>query len=221
MFIVILMNILIYREVRTGEKLAHEKHIDHHAKHGSVDDVLMGTVSRSKGKHTSVRIDNGHKRRRTGNFASSFFGFSAFDLGTFENNESTTRLSVQMTLPEMVVDKLKTLMERKNGKEDNKDDNGLNTKVSTVSVKSADVQHVLEVVEDYPSAARQYASTYRFGARIIINQCLAYTGAFVLVWTFPSINRVVQHKMNQNYFPLLLLQCIFEPLQVRTRSLEF
>jgi hypothetical protein len=213
MFMVIVINIVIYREVRNGEKLAHEKHLKHHAKHGSVDDVLMGTTNGGKGKQTSVRINNGHRRRKTGNFASSFFGFSAFDLGTFDN-ESTNRLSVQMTLPEMVVDKLKTLMERKNGEEDKNDDNFTNRKASMGSVRSADIHHVLEVVEEYTSAARQYAATYRFGARIIINQCLAYTCAFILVWTFPSINRVVQHTTNQNYFPLLLLQCIVEPLQV-------
>jgi hypothetical protein len=126
------------------------------------------------------------------------------------------RNSVQMVLPEALAASLRQKGSLFSGNLNNGGqlhrEHG-NQKRDLTSFTSSDARHVMEILEDYPTAVQQYTATYRFGARVIIYQCLAYTAAFFLVWLFPSVNRIVQYRKDTNYFGLLLLQCFFEPLQ--------
>jgi len=81
------------------------------------------------------------------------------------------------------------------------------------STNSADVRFVLATIEDYPSAAKQYAATYHIGARLVLYQSIAYVLGFWMIWLFPTINRQVQYYGNENRLWLLILQGFFEPLQ--------
>lgn len=84
---------------------------------------------------------------------------------------------------------------------------------STNSIRSADVKFVLATVEDYPSAAKQYAATYQIGARVVLYQSIAFVVGFWTIWIFPTIRQLVLLEDPQNIFELLVLQAIFEPLQ--------
>jgi len=84
---------------------------------------------------------------------------------------------------------------------------------SSQSMRSADAKFVLATVEDYPSAARQYAATYRIGARVIFYQSIAYVLGFWIIWLFPTIYQIVQNHTSQPSYALIFFRALFEPLQ--------
>lgn len=81
------------------------------------------------------------------------------------------------------------------------------------SVRSADVKFVLATVEDFPSAAKQYAASYHIGARLILYQSIAYVLGFWVVWIVPTIHQIVQNRSGENVYALILLHGLFQPLQ--------
>ena len=81
------------------------------------------------------------------------------------------------------------------------------------SDKSADVRFVLDNIEDYPSAARQYAAAYHISARVIKVQSIAFVVGFWMIWLLPTINRMIREFKLENYFVLIFFQAFFEPLQ--------
>jgi hypothetical protein len=81
------------------------------------------------------------------------------------------------------------------------------------SARRADVKFVLDNIEDYPSAARQYAAAYHIGARVIKVQSIAFVVGFWMIWLLPTINRLIQQYRLENYFVLIFFQALFEPLQ--------
>jgi len=81
------------------------------------------------------------------------------------------------------------------------------------SLRSVDVKFVLATVEDYPSAARQYAATYHIGARLILFQSIAFVVGFWMIWIFPTARQLVLLEDPRDTYGLLVLQAIFEPLQ--------
>lgn len=81
------------------------------------------------------------------------------------------------------------------------------------SVGSATAEFVLKTIEDYPSAARQCHSTYHIGARLVLYQSIGYVVGFWIIWLMPTINQLVQHYTGNNYYSLLFLQALLEPLQ--------
>jgi hypothetical protein len=185
---------------------------------------------RHKNRATSVRLQgttNHHRRRGTWLKGShsrrpTFFGFDGFNLASSVDTVSVGAGAIaHFVLPEKLAEKYRTppsssmgnnstdsppLHQRGRQREDPVVDPG-------ATITSADIEFVLEIIEEYPSAARQNAAAYQYGTLVILYQSLAYTGAFYLVWLFPSVNRIVQHTTVNNYFVLLLLQCFFEPLQ--------
>ena len=84
---------------------------------------------------------------------------------------------------------------------------------SSQSMRSADAKFVLATVEDYPSAARQYAATYHIGARLIVYQSIAYVLGFWIIWLFPTIYQIVQNHTSQPSYALIFFRALFEPLQ--------
>jgi hypothetical protein len=84
---------------------------------------------------------------------------------------------------------------------------------SSQSMRIADAKFVLATVEDYPSAARQYAATYHIGARLVFYQSIAYALGFWIVWLFPTIYQLVQNHTSQPSYALIFLRAAFEPLQ--------
>lgn len=84
---------------------------------------------------------------------------------------------------------------------------------SVNSIRSADVNFVLTTVEDYPSAAKQYAATYHIGARLILYQSIAYVAGFWMIWIFPTIRQLRLLEDSAHIYWLICLQAIFEPLQ--------
>ena len=82
------------------------------------------------------------------------------------------------------------------------------------STRSAtDAKFVLATLEQYPSAARQFALTYHIGANIIFYQSVACVIGFWMVWLLPTISRFIQYKSNHKIFCLMFFQALFEPLQ--------
>jgi hypothetical protein len=217
MALVLILNVLMYWHVKVGQQDAMEKE----AAHVALQRTRTAWGSNEHQKITSVRL-NRPKHRRTATLRKSHLKrpslLSDFDpLELVENVEGhTDRRSFKMVLPETIVDRL-----RSNGLFRNvccntshhisNNDNCIDSKRS--STKSEDIRHVLSVVEDYPSAVKQYTASYIFGTRVVVSQCLAYTAAFFVAWMFSAINRVVQHYTKTNYFGLLLCQAMFEPLQ--------
>jgi hypothetical protein len=218
MLIVVVLNSSVFLHVRWGKKDAIKKQEAHDEMHGrgAAKDLLVGSPTGNRRNQTSVRLNNPRHRRATALFQSfhrpSIFSFDGFDTGE-SGDESGRRRTMRMAVPENWLEKIKS-----HGLFGNQsDDESIHIKnahtVQNNLTDTKEIQHVLEVVEDFPSAAKQYTAAYQFGSRIIVAQCLAYTAAFFLAWTASSVNRVVQHKMGRNYFGLLLAQAIFEPLQ--------
>ena len=84
------------------------------------------------------------------------------------------------------------------------------------SINTVDVNFVLATVEDYPSAARQYAATYHIGARLILYQSIAYVLFFWIIWVVPTIVQILHLKESfepDDIFWLLFFQALFQPLQ--------
>lgn len=223
MFTVLVLNGLAYWHAKTGEKDAMDREANHVALHGNrtARDILSGQPNTNP-KHnvTSMRLNNPRHRRATilkgGSVKRpSFFGFEPFE--SEGNREGHSHIpSFSMVLPEKIVERLRShgLFRNFSGDTSCHISNSESRKdPKHSSTNSADIRHVLQVIEDYPSAARQYTAAYQFGTRIVVSQCLAYTAFFFLAWTFSSVNRVVQHSTNTNFFGLLLCQSIFEPLQ--------
>lgn len=237
MVTVLILNGMIYFHAKNGEQNAMRREATHFAMHGNptAGEILTGkskTLQQQQQQRqanvTSVRLRNPRHRRATMLNAGerikrpSFFGFDPFNSEECDNGQSHLP-SFSMVLPEKIVERLRLHGLFRNIEGDGSHESGISagrTNASTksadlqhTSTKNADLQHVLEIIEDYPSAAKQYTATYQFGTRVVVSQSLAYTGAFFLAWSFSSINRVVQHETNTNYFGLLLCQSIFEPLQ--------
>lgn len=190
---------------------------------------------KKKGRNTSVRLEGAphHPRRMTIFSASScvkrpsFFGFDGFKLASsVDAGIGGVGTVAQFVLPEKLVEKFKgsSFLSATNHSTDSPpahqrqhaEQGGERTNSSRdphASIRSSDIEFVLETIEDYPSAARQHAAAYQYGARVILYQSLAYTGAFYLVWLFPSINRIFQHRTGENSFGLLFMESLFEPLQ--------
>lgn len=89
----------------------------------------------------------------------------------------------------------------------------LSKRRSSVSARNAQVSFVLATIEDYPSAAKQYAATYQIGARLILYQSMAYVLGFWTIWIFSTIDEIVLLASGQQLFWILLLRAFFEPLQ--------
>ncbi|KAL3906103.1 MAG: hypothetical protein SGARI_004153 [Bacillariaceae sp.] len=113
------------------------------------------------------------------------FSLDGFSSGG-STDGSTHRKTFRVAIPENWIEKVKNhgLFGNQN------DDESLHaTKSKDIhenSIKTEDIKHVMEVVEDFPSAAKQYTAAYQFASRIIVAQCLAYTVAFFLAWTASS-----------------------------------
>ncbi|KAG7362654.1 hypothetical protein IV203_026014 [Nitzschia inconspicua] len=227
MFTVLVLNGIMYFHVKSGEQDARQREASHFAMHGNrtAREILAGHPNTGQQNVTSVRLNNPRHRRATmlnGEMVKrpSFFGYDPFASEENHGGDSNdnTISSFSMVLPEMMIEKLRArgLLFRGIGG----DSSQQYTSVSIVqddtkhcSTNSDDIRHVLEVIEEYPSAAKQYSASYQFGSRVVLSQCLAYTVSFFLAWTFSSINRVVQNETDTNFFGLLLCQSIFEPLQ--------
>mmetsp|Transcript_17872 Transcript_17872/g.44554 ORF Transcript_17872/g.44554 Transcript_17872/m.44554 type:complete len:844 (+) Transcript_17872:162-2693(+) len=89
----------------------------------------------------------------------------------------------------------------------------LRRRESVNSIRSADVNFVVTTVEDYPSAAKQYAATYHIGARLILYQSIAYVAGFWMIWIFPTVRQLRLLEDPGHIYWLICLQAIFEPLQ--------
>ena len=83
----------------------------------------------------------------------------------------------------------------------------------SASIRSAQVKFVLATVEDYPSAAKQYAATYHIGARIILYQSIAYVVGFWTIWAFPTARQIATLNDPQQLYWLICCQAFFAPFQ--------
>ncbi|MGK3748105.1 MAG: hypothetical protein ACI8RD_000395, partial [Bacillariaceae sp.] len=120
-----------------------------------------------------------------------------------DNNNKSTPLRL-MKIPEIIAQRfVRQHSHRQQKKQESNRD----------SRKSADVKFVLANIEDYPSAARQYAAAYHIGARVVKVQSIAFVVGFWMIWLLPTINRLIQHFKLENYFALIFFQALFEPLQ--------
>jgi hypothetical protein len=82
-----------------------------------------------------------------------------------------------------------------------------------LSTTHEDANHVLETIEAFTSAKHQNVEANTLGSRVVFQQSLWYTAAFYATFTFATINRVLQQVNGYSFYPLLLLQAIFLPLQ--------
>ena len=89
----------------------------------------------------------------------------------------------------------------------------LSKRRSSITAGNAQASFVLAEIEDYPSAARQYAATYQIGARLILYQSMAYVLGFWTIWIFSTADEIVILASGQQLFWIFLLRAIFEPLQ--------
>jgi hypothetical protein len=76
-----------------------------------------------------------------------------------------------------------------------------------------EAQQVLQSIEALPSAVSQAVETNHFGSNAVFRQSVYYTCAFYVTFTFATVNRLVQEFTGKTYFPIILLHCIFIPLQ--------
>lgn len=158
----------------------------------------------------------GNEKKTHRRAAPSFFGFDRMRLASSvdKGNRHTQRPSLRIVLPAKLAEALKSHGIGVHGEDnDNQQNQPIHLAGSHNSIASADIRHVIEIIEDYPSAARQNAAAYQFGAKLVVYQCLAYTFGFYTVWFWSSVSRVVQQATGRSYFALLFLQCFFEPLQ--------
>jgi hypothetical protein len=223
MVIVLILNVLMYWHVKIGQQDA----LDKEAAHFAMQDQRPAWDSSSvkSGQQqimTSVRMNKTRHRRgailsRSHLIRRSLLSFDALQSEEYVDGRTHER-SFKMVLPETIADRLKSLElfcyvsgDTSHTHQTRNSDKSKDRKHS--STKSADIRHVLAVVEDYPSAVKQYTSAYIFGTHVVASQCLAYTVAFFLTWIFPSVNRIVQQYTDTNFFGLLLCQGLFEPLQ--------
>ena len=143
----------------------------------------------------------------------SFLGFDemkfacSIDSGKSKGHHRR-RPSVRIIVPAKLAEILRA---QSGGKRNTTDDGNISQQQETVT--SSDIKYVIHHVEEYPTAARQYAAVYHFGSKLVMYQCAAYTLGFYTVWFWSSVNRIVQGRTGRSYFSLLLLQCFFEPLQ--------
>ena len=219
MLIVLGLNTRVFLAVRKGEREARKKQEAHDKMHGRdrARDLLVGYPTGSRKNQTSVRLNNPRHRRATSLFHKiqrpSMFSLDGLSSGGGSADESTHRKTFRMAIPENWVEKIKTHGFFHNQSDDESLHATKSKENKENSTKTEDIKHVMEVVEDFPSAAKQYTAAYQFASRIIVAQCLAYTLSFFLAWTASSVNRVIQHNTGRNYFGALLAQGIFEPLQ--------
>lgn len=89
----------------------------------------------------------------------------------------------------------------------------LSKRQSSVSARNSQVNFVLATVEEYPSAAKQYAATYQIGARLIFYQSMAYVLGFWVIWICSTVNEILLLVGSQQLFWILLLRAFLEPLQ--------
>jgi hypothetical protein len=229
MMTVLILNVLMYCHVKRGQQDAIDNEVVHLDIQGNRTAWESSSGYRNTGqqqKMTSVRLNKPIHRRTTILRKSHLKRPSLLgcDLLQFEETvdrhtkepEQHYECDFKMVLPETIVNSLRSrgLLCNVSGDTSHHHSSSDTCKDSKHSTrKSEDIRHVLAVVEDYPSAIKQYTAAYIFGTRVVVSQCFAYTVAFFLTWTFSSVNRIVQHHTNTNYFGLILCQALFEPLQ--------
>ncbi|KAL3923604.1 MAG: hypothetical protein SGILL_001565, partial [Bacillariaceae sp.] len=76
-----------------------------------------------------------------------------------------------------------------------------------------DANYVLKTIQALPSAKAQAVEMNSFGSRVVFMQSVLYTCAFYATYLFATLNRLVQQFTGKTYFPIILLHCIFIPLQ--------
>jgi hypothetical protein len=77
-----------------------------------------------------------------------------------------------------------------------------------------DAATVINAISKIKSSRRLSLVAKSSASRSVYKQARWYTVGFLITYTFPTINRIVQDTTGVAYFPLMLLHVLFIPLQV-------
>ena len=198
------------KKSRTKESLWLSDLLKSNQTNGSSDKSRSGKSSTGKSGSSSLSGWSFGKFFKSMGFASRTFSMKDDDNITQDDQDHNFRNSIHsirsVVLPEKLANSLTHNIQRRHQRFSqevkNKD-----------SIRSADVKFVLATVEDFPSAAKQYAATYHIGARLILYQSIAYVVVFWMIWIFPTINQMKTIRELEHNYGLVVMQAIFEPLQ--------
>jgi hypothetical protein len=87
------------------------------------------------------------------------------------------------------------------------------TNLATTGVDSAEVDYVMDTIEQYTSSAKQIMDVNHFGSQAVFRQSLFYTLACYACFLFATVNRLTSQISGNSYFAIRWLHVVFIPLQ--------